>query len=217
MPEQLLPPNATPLERALADATARLGDIAFDIEALWNPATCPIALLPWLAWSLSTDSWDPEWTEARKREAVAGAIGAQRIKGSRAAVEAVLARFDALLTLVEWFEATPRLDPHTFEVRLQLVGANGVAGGTHASAATARAIVAEISRAKPARAHFRLIQELTLEACLGIVAVATATNYRRLDLEVLSTADIDWSDMLQDQNGEPLEDDTGELIDGSAA
>jgi phage tail P2-like protein len=38
---------------------------------LWNPQTCPLAALPWLAWTLSIDKWDTDWTEERKRTATA--------------------------------------------------------------------------------------------------------------------------------------------------
>jgi phage tail P2-like protein len=52
------------------------------IADLWNPQTCPLPALPWLAWTLSVDTWDTDWTEERKRAITAGAIAAQRRKGS---------------------------------------------------------------------------------------------------------------------------------------
>jgi phage tail P2-like protein len=58
----LLPPNATASEIALDDSTARLS-VVVDIEKLWNVATCPVALLPWLAWALSVDEWKDDWSE----------------------------------------------------------------------------------------------------------------------------------------------------------
>ena len=56
MSRDLLPANATPLERALAETTARLSDVAVPIRDLWSPENCPTELLPWLAWALSVDS-----------------------------------------------------------------------------------------------------------------------------------------------------------------
>ncbi|MFC3579531.1 phage tail protein I [Sphingomonas hylomeconis] len=216
MANSLLPPNATPLERALVDATARDSDVP-DLLALWNPETCPIALLPWLAWGLSIDRWDPEWSEDEKRAAVASAIEDQRLKGTRYSIERVLASFDALLELVEWFEVTPNAAPYTFEVRLPVIDAAGVAGGGRTSAAVARAIVTEVSRTKPARAHFQLVQQLRLAGMPAPIAALQATNYRRLHLAATDgDAGTPWADLLQDQNGEPLEfGDTG-FIDGSA-
>jgi phage tail P2-like protein len=78
--DSLLPP-ATALETGLARLGARLSDIAMPIADLWNPQTCPLPALPWLAWTLSIDKWDTDWTGSASA-ATAGAIAAQRRKGS---------------------------------------------------------------------------------------------------------------------------------------
>ncbi len=213
----LLPPASTPLERAFVAASARIADIPVDVTTLWNPATCPMSFLPWLAWSLSIDRWNADWSDEQKREAVAGAIAAQRIKGTRLAVEQALQALDDLLQLVEWFEASPQLDPYTFEIRLPLIGADGVAGGDRVSAAFARQIIIDVTRAKPVRAHFALVQQLELASIAVPVAAANAANYRRLDLAATDAPGTPWADLIQDENGEPLQDDFGGFIDGSAA
>jgi phage tail P2-like protein len=217
MATDLLPPGSTPLERGLDAALARVGDVPIDLGALWNPATCPIHLLPWLAWALSVDNWSPAWGELQKRDAVADAIADQRRKGTRATVEAVLARFDALLTLVEWWEATPRRDPYTFQVTLELVDAEGIAGGYRATAAFALAIVTEVTKVKPVRAHFDFIQRLTMDSAAHLVAAARAAIYRRLDLDATRPPAERWEHLLQDDLGEPLTDDLGLFIDGGPA
>ena len=66
----LLPQNATDPERAIEDAM-RAGIDVSAIGSLWNPATCPLALLPWLAWAWSVDEWDLAWSEAQQRAMVA--------------------------------------------------------------------------------------------------------------------------------------------------
>jgi phage tail P2-like protein len=87
----LLPPNSTLFERAMVEAMApRLDEAADRIRALWNPATCPIELLPLLAWSLSVDIWDDTWSEDAKRAAIAGSIAWHRRKGTPWAVKQVL-------------------------------------------------------------------------------------------------------------------------------
>lgn len=91
MRPSLLPPNALPLERALEAATARLADIDAPIARLWDPTTIRIEDLPFLAWALSVDSWDPNWSEAIKRDAVAQSILLHRKKGMR--VHAAIADF----------------------------------------------------------------------------------------------------------------------------
>lgn len=91
MPD-LLPPNATALERALAGAGVDLiAALEVPVRDLWSPERCPAALLPWLAWALSVDVWRGGWTEARKRQACANALRQHRSKGSVASVRRALA------------------------------------------------------------------------------------------------------------------------------
>lgn len=78
----LLPLNATPQERALSLATARAGSVPVPVGELWDPYTCPLAVLPWLAWSLAVDPWDSTWTEGQKRNAIAESIAVHRVKGT---------------------------------------------------------------------------------------------------------------------------------------
>jgi phage tail P2-like protein len=106
--ESLLPPNATPLETGLARLGQRLSAVELPIADLWNPQTCPLPALPWLAWTLSVDTWDTDWTEERKRAITAGAIAAQRRKGSVAVVREALRTIDERLELVE---ADPAVSP----------------------------------------------------------------------------------------------------------
>ena len=87
---RLLPPNATSLERALADAMALLGTIPNPVRDAWSPERCPLEMLPWLAWALGVEEWKPDWPEAVKRAACAEALAIHRIKGTEAAIERVL-------------------------------------------------------------------------------------------------------------------------------
>ena len=45
----LLPPNTSALERAAANVCAY--DIPLYLADLYDPSTCPAAVLPWLAWA----------------------------------------------------------------------------------------------------------------------------------------------------------------------
>jgi len=71
----LLPPNATKLERDLEQAgSARIETMAVPLRTLWNPETCPAALLPWLAWALDVLAWRSDWPEPIQRAAIAASI-----------------------------------------------------------------------------------------------------------------------------------------------
>jgi phage tail P2-like protein len=142
--------------RAIEAATARVGDIPTPVLEQWNAATMDVAHLPWLAWSLSIDRWDPEWSEERKRLEVARAIELHRTKGTPASIDAILADWDELLHMVEWWEAGGSGVPHTFEVIMPVDGA----GGDRVSAATSEAIIRDVVRYKPLRSHFAYVHSL---------------------------------------------------------
>lgn len=62
------------------------------ITSVWNPDTCPLDLLPYLAWGLSVDLWDDRWTETTKRQACRKALILHRLKTTPAGVRAHVAQ-----------------------------------------------------------------------------------------------------------------------------
>jgi phage tail P2-like protein len=86
----LLPPNASEMEIAVSQTAARIADLSSPARLMWNPATIPAAFLPWLAWSLSVDDWDPLWSEAVKRSVLAAAVAVHRHKGTLAGMKLAL-------------------------------------------------------------------------------------------------------------------------------
>lgn len=87
----ILPSTRTPTEEAFEVAIARAGEIAVPIDRLWDPDRCPAEVLPWLAWALSVDTWDPDWPEGVRREVIRQSVGIHRRKGTLASVRAILA------------------------------------------------------------------------------------------------------------------------------
>ena len=88
----LLPPNASPLERALEDVHgARIDAIPAPLRALWDADTCPESALPALAWQLSVDDWSDDWPLDRRRAVVASSVDVHRRKGTLGALRKVLA------------------------------------------------------------------------------------------------------------------------------
>lgn len=87
---ELLPPNATRLELALEAVLRTLLVIDVPIDLLWSPETCPEAALPVLAWALSVDEWNPNWSVPRQREVIAASIAVHRHKGTPWAVRRAL-------------------------------------------------------------------------------------------------------------------------------
>lgn len=110
----LLPFNASVLERSVEATICRAAEVPVSINDLWNPRTCPIDLLPWLAWSLSVDAWDSEWSESIKRQVIEDSVEVHRSKGTLAAIRRVLSGLNIRSQIEEWFEYDG--EPHTFRL-----------------------------------------------------------------------------------------------------
>lgn len=89
MTATLLPPNATPLERSIEAATARVGEVPAPIRETWDPATCPAAVLPWLAWAEDVPVWRRDWDERMKRGIIAASWRLHRQQGTLAGLKAL--------------------------------------------------------------------------------------------------------------------------------
>lgn len=209
----ILPPVSTPLERALEAATARIADVPIDIRDLWNPATCPAHLLPWLAWGLSIDLWNANWSEATKRAAIAGAIEEQRRKGTRATLRAVLDRFDQGIKIVEWFEDRENLPVHAFRLELPLASESEVEYNEQVLLALLR----DITAIKPLRSQLIAVHTLRAQAALALSGGASAALAirRSIDADSATALEPAWATYLQDQDGQPLQDQDGNFLEAA--
>lgn len=100
----LLPPGSTPLECRLAQTCSGISDLQVPLRDLWNPATCPVSFLPYLAWAFSVDRWDEGWTESVKRQVVKDAFYIHQHKGTTSAVRRVVEPFGFLIRIIEWWQ-----------------------------------------------------------------------------------------------------------------
>jgi phage tail P2-like protein len=86
----LLPPNATEYEKAVATVCSEANDLPIDIKKLWNPDECPENFLPWLAWALSVDFWDDLWPPEIKRNVIKASFDVHKIKGTPKSIKMLL-------------------------------------------------------------------------------------------------------------------------------
>ena len=116
--QQLLPGNATPLERQAAQALAQIQRVPIPLRQLCNPDECPVDLLPYLAWAFSVDRWDSKWTEAAKRAAIRSSHYVHSRKGTIGAVRRVVEPLGYLIEVLEWWQTTPNGVPGTFAIKV---------------------------------------------------------------------------------------------------
>ena len=117
----VLPPNATDVERAIDSASAATL-VRLPVHLIrWvkNPDLCPAELLPWLAWEYQVDTWNTDWTEQQRRDAIKRAVYVHRHRGTVAAVKRALIDSPFGTNIVEWFEQAAPGDPYTFRLNVQ--------------------------------------------------------------------------------------------------
>jgi phage tail P2-like protein len=168
MSDSLLPANATALERALEGVTARIGDVPVPVGNLWNPQTCPAALLPWLAWALSVDDWQPDWPESTKRAVLAESLTLHCRKGTPWAVERALIVAGAPnATVQDWYSYPAGAgEPYHFKVVVDIEG-------TEVTAETESRLLQTINRAKNVRSVLDGIEyNLSVRSAVPVIAIA---------------------------------------------
>lgn len=174
----LLPPNATPMERAIEALGRRLDQMPVDLRDLVNVEICPPRFLPWLAFTRSVDSWNPAWSIRVKRNLIDASIDLHRRKGSAASVRAVVQAFGGQIALREWWQMDPPGQPHTFDMVLTVTGEDGQTATQH----FIEEVIEEVARTKPARSWFTVTQGLQASGGIGLIAAARPVIHRRLQL-----------------------------------
>ena len=84
--QTLLPPNHTPFEEAFDLTGARIDELPVDVAKLVRPWEISSSHLSWLAWGLSVDLWEPDWSEEKHRALAARALPMQAGKGTQASI-----------------------------------------------------------------------------------------------------------------------------------
>lgn len=183
MPERLLPFNTSPLEQALEQVVAeRLEAIPLPVASLWSPEQCPSVLLPWLAWALSIDAWDSDWSDEIKRSVIAGSIAQHRNKGTVAVVRESLNDVSVDFELEEWFQYQGR--PHTFRLLVDAVS-NWFCNGPVITPILFNNVRKLIDPVKPARSHYTTRIKIGSESRIGFASKGSQFTVLRLRLPFL--------------------------------
>lgn len=167
----LLPPNHTKFESDLEQVSSRISNAPVAIRDVWNPDTCPLDLLPWLAWALSIDTWKDYWPESIKRARLRNAVAISRRKGTRQSLSDVI---DSFGTVMELDETSADLAPFQFNVKIDV---NNV--GAQSSEFT-RDVIDEISRTKRSSSYFELHQKINIESDISVTGRVRVARFVRL-------------------------------------
>ena len=99
----IAPEAASAVERGLDEMSSdRVAGLDHGLSlAAWNARTIPAPWLPVLAWALSLDIWNPDWSEELKRDAIAAAFDQHRLKGTPAGIKLALDGIGAVYEIVE--------------------------------------------------------------------------------------------------------------------
>lgn len=167
--------HATAIEKSAESvASSRLGEIDVRIRDLWDPDTCPIELLPWLAWAFSVGGWKDYWGEKEKRDAIKLAVQIARKRGTRKSVDDVVKPFGANVAVREWWEREPVGQPHTFDVVVEFAGGE-------VTLQMQQDVAAEIKKVKPARSHFTLSVGLQAAGAVNVVGAVRVAAFSRME------------------------------------
>ena len=187
----ILKPNATTHDRALEQAIRKGKPDLMPITTLMNPDTCPVHLLGWLAWSLSVDVWEPDWSENTKRSVLKGSLEVHRKKGTVGSVRRALEWIGFEADIREWFEVDGveiAGAPGTFEVTTIFpeeadLGGDGLARSIDAAKRV-------IDATKPVSAHygFHIGQKITGANRLGASAFGRMADTREPRIEATAQA-----------------------------
>ncbi|WP_271461396.1 phage tail protein I [Pantoea leporis] len=164
MSNSLLPPGSSALERRLTQACSGISGLNVPLRDLWNPDTCPVNFLPYLAWAFSVDRWDESWAESVKRKVVKDAFYIHQHKGTVSAIRRVVEPLGYLIRVIEWWKTNDV--PGTFRLDLGVLDT----GITEEMYHELERVIAD---AKPCSRHL-IGLSITLDAN-GTVPVAVAS------------------------------------------
>lgn len=113
---KLLPPASSATEHNLAECNSAITHLPIALRHLCDPASCPTDLLPYLAWAMSVDRWDPHWPDRTRRSVINIAFSIHQHKGTTQALRDVIEPFGYLRSIVEWWQTGGT--PGTFSLEI---------------------------------------------------------------------------------------------------
>jgi phage tail P2-like protein len=144
------------------------------LRQLHDPMTCPVELLPWLAYALSVDIWNDDYPESTKRALCFNALQMHVFKGTLGGVEDAFAALGIRTEIVEWWQTEPKGEPGTVHYTLWLNENIMPSAEVMIGAELIRDILSQLNRSKRASIHYTF--DLAVEMHTGFVVGYSGAN-----------------------------------------
>ena len=175
--KSLLPINASKLLKDLERSGLKISYLEAKNKDVLSPDKLGIDILPWLAWSLSIDSWSDDWSSDVKREMVKNSISLHRIKGTKKAIKQALDIVGVFGDIVEWWEVTPKMIPHSFNITTYLNDNLNENSDVIIDLDTQKKLINLIENVKPARSHFNFKLGVRFESQVSYVVSSRVRQF----------------------------------------
>ena len=136
----IAPAAASAVERGMDEASAgRVSALPATLpQTAWDASRIPDGWLPALAWALSVDLWNPDWSPAQQRAAIADSYAQHRLKGTPAGLKRALDHIGAV------YEIEERPGGVAFTASIEVLNLDAI---TLRSEAQLRAVLNRVKRA----------------------------------------------------------------------
>jgi phage tail P2-like protein len=94
----------------------RVSRMLVPLRDAFDPDRAPVALLPWLAWSMGLTYWSSDWPEAQQRATLREARRIVRERGTRPGIERQLGSLGSSVVISEWWQEDPAGAPGTWKL-----------------------------------------------------------------------------------------------------
>lgn len=114
----ILPSTTHEIEREMDDIISSIIQFETPLADLWDADKCPEPLLIYLAWALSVDVWNDDWSEQVKRDVCRKSLDVHRLKGTAKSMQEAV---DALgyHAILSFSKDDPEIKRGTFKVKLR--------------------------------------------------------------------------------------------------
>lgn len=176
MTDSILPHNSSKLERDIEElgGKKRIDKVKNPVGKLWNPQETPPETLPYLAWALSVDTWEDDWSDEIKRNVIAASVEVHRKKGTIGSVRTAIAAIGLDVELEEWFEIGGA--PHTFKITAWSNDNINNNGTTRLLPKAHEDVINGVNASKPVRSHFELLFGTRIPTNWGMAADTSAAG-----------------------------------------